>query len=483
MPTHLLARRRASAAGTVALQPHWGLAPSVPGCGHSMLHRAMHAPAAVRSARDEMAVEHAPRLLVEDLAPQRKMARKFAAQTACAAVVASQPADSKSVSLSSKAGRSMFTEALAADSLHAYFSLSEQMVFQPDESMRPVTCLSVVLNALGHDPHKTWRPIWRWNTEEVLLGKEVGARSVTAASIHRQGGLQLHELAELARNNGARAQAFPACPSMPNDTLSLLSRPNGKDAFRSRVKAVCSGAEEHLVVHMLAPGGQWKYAPVAGYHADSDRLLLLDLDRAAAPRWVTLKGLWGSMCESAGGKTGGFVAVGSMVSAPAALSAPDVAGCPRVVRSWGSGKLVVEPVLEVPVADLSESVLGILGGQPCPLSMWAEARRTKGIVRHSQHRSRNAMRLGSPSMVKSRSRSANIPYEATVYNTRWRVFARSGSNGKADASNDEAIALAALLLQSWPLAGPQSLTIGAAGRGVHSMRTNALAHGAVQMPV
>ena len=450
VPAHLLARSRlvGATAATVALQPHGGIALRSSSFNRKVPLSAMHAPAAARRAV-EIAAENA-------LWNERKTARVSAA--------VAQPTDSKSVSLSSKTGRRMFTDALAANSLNAYFSLSEQMVFQPVESMRPVTCLSVVLNALGHDPHKTWRPIWRWNTEEVLLGKEVGARGLTAAAIQSQGGLKLYELAELARNNGARAQAFPACSVMSAGVLSLLSLTSGEAAFRSRVTAQCSGSEteEHLVVHMLSQAGRWKYAPVGGYHAVTDCVLVLDLDRSAAPRWVPLKGLWSSMCASNEGRMGGFVAISSMVSEPAALAAPDVAGCPRLVRSWGLGKLVVAPAWEATVAEVSEVQVSEDSGV-CPLSIWAAARRNQSVSRHSQRLSRNAMRLGSSSMIKSRSRS---------------------SKNTADTPIDEAIALAGLLLQAWPLAGVQGPTrVISRGRSVHSLRVNAVPAPSDDVPV
>ena len=337
------------------------------------------------------------------------------------------------VSLSSKEGRRMFKEALAAGSLQPYFTLSEQMVFQNDAKLRPVACLSVVLNALGHDPHRAWKPIWRWNTEEVLLKEEQGERGLARALERR--GLRLDEMAEMARNNGARAQAFPACPSSPLEAaplLGLLGRPRGQDAFRSRVVAACSAPQEHLVVHHMSSRGQWQFAPVAGYHAGSDRVLLLDLERTASPRWVSMDSLWKSMCSSSAGHNGGYVAVGSLETDAATLS---VVSCPRVLRSWSESSLVVEPVAEA-----------------CPMGEWA-ALNSRGLQRRSSHKGgRHVMRLGavSPAAAKRRSRtSTKIP--------------------SADVPSDEALALASIMLHALPRAvtaqGTQSMSI---GRSVHS---------------
>ena len=334
------------------------------------------------------------------------------------------------VSLSSKEGRRMFKDALAAGSLQPYLTLSEQMVFQADAKLRPVACLSVVLNALGHDPHRAWKPIWRWNTEEVLLKEEQGERGLARALERR--GLRLDEMAEMARNNGARAQAFPACPSSPLEAaplLGLLGRPRGQDAFRSRVVAACSAPhpQEHLVVHHLSSRGRWQFAPVAGYHAGSDSVLLLDLERAAAPRWVSMDSLWKSMCSSSAGHIGGYVAVGSMETDARTLSA---VGCPRVLRSWSESRLVVEPVAEA-----------------CPMGEWATLN-NRGLQRRSSHKGgRHAMRLGavSPAAAKRRSRtSTKMP--------------------SADVPSDEALALASIMLQALP----RAMSMSSGGRSVHS---------------
>ena len=106
-------------------------------------------------------------------------------------------------------------------------------------------------------------------------------------------------MVELARNNGARAQAFPAflaVPSVPSETLALLFKGSGEEMLRSRIQAVCGASaatsDEHLILHMLSPGGEWKFAPVGGFHARSDSVLVLDLDRSASPRWVPIAQVW-----------------------------------------------------------------------------------------------------------------------------------------------------------------------------------------------
>jgi glutathione gamma-glutamylcysteinyltransferase len=396
VPAHLLPRATVPAGGGVAMQCHRVTTPGVAGV-RAVPHRACSASAARELERDA-----APSPLLA-ITVERKPPMHG-------------PID-RGEPLSSKAGRDMFREALAADTLRSYFTLSEQMVYQPDASLRPVTCLAVVLNALRHDPHKTWKPIWRWNTEEVLLDQEVGRRGLTAEAVRNKGGLKLQEMAELARNNGARAQAYPASPALPFGAVPLLSRPNGEDSFRRRVKAVCSrevDGEEHLVVRHFSHAGKWAFAPVSGYHEASDSVLLLDLDRAMAPRWVPLKVLWVEMCSAAEGALGGFIAVGAMSSAPRTSSVPEEASCPRLLRSWGESKLVEEPVSEAPMAALQgrlaqqAAVANSFGElELCPLVVWAAATRPLPVTRrcgsHAKRLSRSAMRRGSAA-PKARSR-------------------------------------------------------------------------------
>ena len=196
------------------------------------------------------------------------------------------------------------------------------------------------------------------------------------------------------------------------------------------------------MVHWWTPQSKWKFAAVAGYHASSDSILLLDADRASSPCWVPLNMLWCRMCLTSEGGQGGYIAVGSMATNGTLPSAHHTAACPRIVRSWGEGKLVVEPVLKATRVTMADM---------CPLGVWAATSCVVGnkAARRTLRTSRHAMRMGSAS--KSRPRAS--------------------STRGADEGKDEALALAGLLLQSWPLAptGPQgrAMAVGV-GRSVHS---------------
>ena len=440
LPAHLLSRtgRIPPACDGVQLQPLAGRVLQVPagrgmtssvglvvGRAHAGVRRcAMRAEAAERRADGPDLEGVVPAMRVElRPAPAAAAVSKAPSITATPA----QAVRKAGVSLSSKAGRAMFQQALVAESAQAYFRLAEQMVYQEEQAMRPVTCLAVVLNALEHDPQKTWRPIWRWNTEEVLLCEETGPCGLSADTIRSRGGLELHEMAELARNNGARAQAFPAVPALPSTELSLLTRPCGETAFRSRVQAVCArsaAADEHLIVRMLSSAGQWKFAPVAGYHASSDSVLLLDLDRAAAPRWIDVSSVWESMCALSGGKAGGYVAVGTMLSEHSAQVASAhalVSSCPRLVRSWAEGQVVESAGLKAlhafeGVADGRSSPTTVdVSAEMCPLGSWAGIQdNPNGGNRVSHSRLRQGCAVKSASLTRQSSRPNEAQLEKTL---------------------------------------------------------------------
>ena len=63
--------------------------------------------------------------------------------------------------LSSPAGRVLFKEALASNGLKSYFALAETYETQSEPSFCGITTLSMSLNALGVDPRRRWKGVWR----------------------------------------------------------------------------------------------------------------------------------------------------------------------------------------------------------------------------------------------------------------------------------------------------------------------------------
>src|SRR5689334_8671053 len=108
-----------------------------------------------------------------------------------------RPLPSQAIAFSSPEGRQVFTEALATEGLDGYFPLAEQFHTQSDPAFCGLGSLVVALNALAIDPGRLWKGPWRWFAEDLL------DCCVPLAEV-RERGLDLDELACLARCNGAK---------------------------------------------------------------------------------------------------------------------------------------------------------------------------------------------------------------------------------------------------------------------------------------
>src|SRR5690349_3876818 len=107
-----------------------------------------------------------------------------------------RPLSPGTIAFSSPEGRRLFSEALAAGGLDGYFPLAEQFHTQSDPAFCGLGSLVMALNSLGVDPGRLWRGPWRWFSEELL------DCCVPLPKV-RQRGLNLDEVACLARCNGA----------------------------------------------------------------------------------------------------------------------------------------------------------------------------------------------------------------------------------------------------------------------------------------
>src|SRR5215813_5260972 len=114
-----------------------------------------------------------------------------------------RPLPAEAIAFSSAEGRQLFAEALASRGLEGYFPLAEQFHTQSDPAFCGLGSLVVALNALAIDPGRLWKGPWRWFSED-LLDCCVPLEHV------RERGLDMDELACLARCNGADVQAFRA---------------------------------------------------------------------------------------------------------------------------------------------------------------------------------------------------------------------------------------------------------------------------------
>ena len=184
------------------------------------------------------------------------------------------------IPFSSEAGRALFRDALTAGQLEAFFPLIEQFHTQSDPAFCGLGSLVMVLNALGVDPGRVWRGPWRWFSEELL-------DCCTPLTKVQSVGLTIDEVACLARCNGADVE-------LGSPELRSL------DEFRARVEAATRSPERMLIASYcrsaLGQTGAGHYSPIGGYHAESDRLLLLDVARFKyPPHWVPVSLLYGAM--------------------------------------------------------------------------------------------------------------------------------------------------------------------------------------------
>ncbi|CAE8603518.1 unnamed protein product [Polarella glacialis] len=204
-----------------------------------------------------------------------------------------RPLPPPAVAFSSSAGQRLFAEALAAGSMGCFFRLIEQFHTQDEPSFCGLGTLTMVLNAMNVDPGRTWKGPWRWFRETMLDCCEPLERI-------QLNGITFIPLACLARCNGAFVETHRADES-----------DGDLEAFRRAVCASCCEvtgcAEEEgykplkvLVVSysrkQFGQTGDGHYSPIGGYHAASDKVLVLDVARFKhPPHWVPLVEMWESM--------------------------------------------------------------------------------------------------------------------------------------------------------------------------------------------
>jgi glutathione gamma-glutamylcysteinyltransferase len=190
-----------------------------------------------------------------------------------------RPLPAESIAFSSPEGRRIFGEALAAGEMDGYFPLAEQFHTQSDPSFCGLGSLVVALNALAIDPGRLWKGPWRWFAEDLL------DCCVPLAEV-KQRGLDLDELACLARCNGADVD---------------LERADAADVAAWRQALTASARGESVVIAAydraaMGQTGSGHFSPVGGYHAHRDLALVLDVARFKyPPHWVPATRLFEAM--------------------------------------------------------------------------------------------------------------------------------------------------------------------------------------------
>lgn len=206
-----------------------------------------------------------------------------------------RPLPDSLISLSSKNGKVIFSEALANGGMESYFSLAEQFVTQSEPSYCALSSLAMVLNALNFDPKKVWKGAWRWVSEETLQCEtQICGHSLEKV---QKFGMNFDEFESLSRCHGIRIRAYK------NNEINLKNECNRDlNEFRSYVENVCGSDEsESFIVanfsrQVLGQTGDGHFSPLGGYHKGKDLVLIMDVARFKyPPYWVPLKVLWESM--------------------------------------------------------------------------------------------------------------------------------------------------------------------------------------------
>ena len=183
--------------------------------------------------------------------------------------------------LDSSTGRALFREALLDGTMESYFKLAQQLHTQAEPEYCGLGSLVCALNALRIDPARTWKGPWRWFSEELLTC----CKSMQEIS---RSGLTLDEVACLASCSGATTSVYrPPLVSI--------------DEFREHIQAVSTDPNGPVLIvnysrKAVGQTGSGHFSPIGGYHAATDRILVLDTARFKyPPHWLSLGLLFEAM--------------------------------------------------------------------------------------------------------------------------------------------------------------------------------------------
>lgn len=72
------------------------------------------------------------------------------------------------ISFNTKKSNELLTQCLTSGYYHSFYSLISQFHTQTHPSYCGISCLVMILNSLSIDPHKKWKGIWRWYSEDTV---------------------------------------------------------------------------------------------------------------------------------------------------------------------------------------------------------------------------------------------------------------------------------------------------------------------------
>lgn len=196
-----------------------------------------------------------------------------------------RPLPSNLISFTSNTGKQLFIDSMNAGYMNNYFILANQYVTQNEPSYCGPATLSMCLNALQLDPQRIWKGVWRWWNESML--QTCNYNIDYTIKTNDDNGLSFEQFLLLAECNGARVEAIRSNYTTINN-------------FRHNMITACRNTDIICVVAFdrksLGQTGSGHFSPIAGYHHDSDRVLILDVARFKYPAyWVSIHELWQSM--------------------------------------------------------------------------------------------------------------------------------------------------------------------------------------------
>ncbi|TXG63859.1 hypothetical protein EZV62_010853 [Acer yangbiense] len=210
---------------------------------------------------------------------------------------------SPAIEFASSRGKQLFSEALEAGTMEGFFRLISYYQTQSEPGFCGHGTLNVLLNALEVDPERKQKGRCRWFVESMFHCCE-------PLSKLRVEGITFGKFACLAYCHGANVETFRT----PESSI---------DDFRRHVISCTYTENCHLIslyyresVNQEGPG---HFAPIGGYHAGTDMVLILDVARYKyPPHWLPLTLLWKAMDtpDETTGRPRGFMIVSGLQKAP-----------------------------------------------------------------------------------------------------------------------------------------------------------------------
>lgn len=189
-----------------------------------------------------------------------------------------RPLPESGIAFSSVQGLELFREALGAGTLGCYFRLSEMFQTQEEPAYCGLASLAMVLNALSIDPGRVWKGVWRHYSESMLECCE-------PLEVVKKTGVTLEKLACTARCNSLDVETLYGVDA---DTLRAIASRVSRQSPDNPTEFVVASYTRKI----FGQTGGGHFSPIAAYHEESDRVLIMDVARFKyPPQWLKVEEL------------------------------------------------------------------------------------------------------------------------------------------------------------------------------------------------